>query len=161
MHSEAYQKKLERAQMALNNAKNFNQPSSSSATTTTEQEIAKQEKQSSMQSDSEQLDDKAALLKQPVAPILRRKASKMSGAGGSGTNLPEKFQHFPAAFCANDNQFKQQMTNEEVHQIFIVYRIFDKGEQDQETMHTLVFLLMQFLSRPDQSQPHEVRRILK
>ena len=157
MHSEAYQKKLERAQLALNNAKNFNL-SSSSTTTTTEQDSNKlaNEKQSSVQSDSEQLDDKGALLKQPVAPILRRKASKMSGAGGSGTNLPEKFQHFPAAFRANDNQFKQQMTNEEAHQIFIVYRIFDKGEQDQETMHTLVFLLMQFLSRPDQSQPHEV-----
>lgn len=118
------------------------------------------EKQNSIQSDSDQLDDKSnTLLKQPSAPILRRKASKMS-AIGSGTNLPEKFigekfQHFPNTFCANDNQFKQQMTNEEAHQIFIVYRIFDKGQQDQETMHTLVFLLMQFLSRPDLNQVAE------
>ena len=159
VHSEAYQKKLERAQMALNNAKNLN-PNSSSTTNTTSNTTVEQdskiinEKQTPIQYDSEQLDDKGALLKQPTAPILRRKASKMS-ATGSGANLPEKFQHFPNTFCANDNQFKQQMTNEEAHQIFIVYRIFDKGEQDQETMHTLVFLLMQFLSRPDQSQPDQ------
>ena len=169
VHSEAYQKKLERAQMALNNAKNVNLNSSVSATNTSatattsatiEQDSNKliaNDKQPSIQSDSEHLDDKSTL-KQPAAPILRRKASKMSGGGSSGTNLPavpEKFQHFPNTFCANDNLFKQQMTNEEAHQIYIVYRIFDRKEQDQETMHTLVFLLMQFLSRPDQSQPQE------
>lgn len=125
VHSEAYQKKLERAQLALNNAKNLSTNSNASTTGGEESSSGKLtngNKQSSVHSDSEQLDDKSILmLKQPVAapPILRRKASKMSGAT-SGTNsnlLPEKFQHFPNTFCANDNQFKQQMTNEEAHQV--------------------------------------------
>lgn len=43
----------------------------------------------------------------------------------------------------------------------IIHRIIDLEESDKETIHLLVFLLMQFLSRVDQAYPSEERPIAR
>ncbi|GLH04896.1 UNC79 protein, partial [Gryllus bimaculatus] len=42
-----------------------------------------------------------------------------------------------------------------------IHRIIDLEEADQETMHLLVFLFMQFLSRPDQAFPSDEKALAK
>lgn len=42
-----------------------------------------------------------------------------------------------------------------------LHRIIDLEESDKETIHLLVFLLMQFLSRADQAFPAEDKHMIK
>lgn len=42
-----------------------------------------------------------------------------------------------------------------------LHRIIDLEESDKETIHLLVFLLMQFLSRADQAFPSEEKPLVK
>ena len=72
------------------------------------------------------------------------------------TGLPDKFaSHFPNSFFT-DAQMKEKLAMEEAQIMNILHRVVDIQDWEAgDTMHTLVFLLMQFFSRPDPAHPQE------
>jgi len=88
------------------------------------------------------------------APLPRRKSSKLTGS-----TLPEKFRHLPNNFFT-ENQLKE-IAQEEIHIMHVVHKIVELDEQDRDTLHSLIFLLMQFLSRPDHSHPQEEKAMAR
>ena len=105
--------------------------------------------------------------RQASAPtVLRRKSSKVMGAS---PQIPEKFQQTFAGsspFISNVDKELELQIQEENHLMSVVHR---SGEQHQlefdqdaeDSMHSLITLLMQFLSRPDPSHPSEEKAIQK
>ncbi|KAG4066741.1 hypothetical protein HA402_012808 [Bradysia odoriphaga] len=86
--------------------------------------------------------------RQISAPILKRKSSRF-GLGqflSSGTNNSSNMQSFGG---------------DETNLAACLHRIIDLEEADKETIHLLVFLLMQFLSRADQAFPSEEKSMAK
>ncbi|KAH9417943.1 Protein unc-79 [Dermatophagoides pteronyssinus] len=83
---------------------------------------------------------------------INRKSSKLAALTGSA---------FPNNFFQDQGQTKQDMAQEELMLFNVVHRQLDDnniggsgGEYcDQETLHLLVFLFMQFLSYPDPQHP--------
>ncbi|RWS14223.1 protein unc-79-like protein [Dinothrombium tinctorium] len=99
--------------------------------------------------------------RQSSAPTMRRKSTKNTGS----TAIPEKFsekfsQHLPNSFLT-DHQMKEKLAREESHLMHVVHRVVDMEDHDRDTMHSLIFLLMQFLSRPDQSHPQEEKAMAR
>uniref|UniRef100_T1KYI8 Uncharacterized protein n=1 Tax=Tetranychus urticae TaxID=32264 RepID=T1KYI8_TETUR len=93
--------------------------------------------------------------RQPAAPAIRRKSSRFTG----NSAIPDKFRHLPNNFFT-DNQLKE-IAQEENHIMHVVHKIVELEEQDRDTMHSLIFLLMQFLSRPDHSHPQEEKTMAR
>nr|AYV89233.1 unc-79-like protein [Tetranychus evansi] len=89
------------------------------------------------------------------APAVRRKSSRFTG----NSAIPDKFRHLPNNFFT-DNQLKE-IAQEENHIMHVVHKIVELEEQDRDTMHSLIFLLMQFLSRPDHSHPQEEKTMAR
>ncbi|XP_059622044.1 protein unc-79 homolog [Phlebotomus argentipes] len=77
--------------------------------------------------------------RQISAPILKRKSSRFGLDG-----------HFHSFGGAGEDTLSGCLN-----------RIIDLEEQDKETIHLLVFLLMQFMSRPDQAFPSEEKPMAK
>ncbi|GFT07465.1 protein unc-79 homolog [Nephila pilipes] len=82
--------------------------------------------------------------RQSSAPVLKRKSSRLVGStiGALGP-----LQHFPNSFFT-DGHLKDTV-QEETHFLNVLYRAMDVDDHDKETLPLLIFLLMQFLSRPD------------
>lgn len=93
--------------------------------------------------------------RQMSAPMIRRKSSKFTGNAA----IPDKFRHLPNNFFT-DNQLRE-ITQEESHIMHVVHKIVEIEEQDRDTMHSLIFLLMQFLSRPDHLHPQEEKQMAR
>ncbi|XP_031336357.1 protein unc-79 homolog [Photinus pyralis] len=88
--------------------------------------------------------------RQYSAPILKRKSSRF-GLGqflGTSNSIPDGHVH---SFNVVDDQ----------NLIGFLHRVIDFEEADKETMHLLIFLLMQFLSRSDQAYPSDEKGIAK
>ncbi|GAB0098713.1 protein unc-79 homolog [Sergentomyia squamirostris] len=77
--------------------------------------------------------------RQISAPILKRKSSRFGLDG-----------HFHSFGGPGEDNLSG-----------CLHRIIDLEEQDKETIHLLVFLLMQFMSRPDQAFPSEEKPMAK
>ncbi|XP_035781360.1 protein unc-79 homolog isoform X1 [Anopheles albimanus] len=77
--------------------------------------------------------------RQVSAPILKRKSSRFGLDG-----------HIHSINGQNDD-----------FQLGSLYRVIDLEEADKETIHLLVFLLMQFLSRPDLAYPTDEKPLFK
>ena len=156
INSEVYQKKLMRAQEALNHAHVSRSLSASFGGKFTRSVSA-------------------PLPKTPTTPAkrtisaptsaLRRKSIRSPAA------LPEKFQALAGANNSNVNASSESFhqkdleaaIQEENHLMSVVHRASDPTEDGEvdDSMHMLITLLMQFLSRPDQSHPSEEKTIQK
>lgn len=76
---------------------------------------------------------------------INRKSSKLAALTGSA---------FPNNFFQETGQTKQDLAQEELQLFNIVHKTLDDLDYcDQETLHLLVFLFMQFLSWPDPQHP--------
>lgn len=76
---------------------------------------------------------------------INRKSSKLAALTGSA---------FPNNFFQDTGQSKQDLAQEELQLFNVVHRTLDDLDYcDQETLHLLVFLFMQFLSWPDPQHP--------
>lgn len=153
VNSEVYQKKLTRAQEALAHihiARSLTLSFSSRLDS-----IKTGMNVEAKLADLKTLSDHPPYPRQMSAPILRRKSSKFTGNAA----IPDKFRHLPNNFFT-DNQLKE-ITQEESHIMHVVHKIFEIEEQDRDTMHSLIFLLMQFLSRPDHSHPTEEKQMAR
>ncbi|KAK8775211.1 hypothetical protein V5799_031444 [Amblyomma americanum] len=95
--------------------------------------------------------------RQSSAPVLKRKSSRMSAAG-TFSGYPS-MQHFPNSFFPDGNL--KDMAQEEGHFLHVVHRVMDMEDHDKDTLHLLIFLLMEFLSRPDQSHPTEEKAMAR
>ncbi|XP_023291299.2 protein unc-79 homolog isoform X9 [Lucilia cuprina] len=90
--------------------------------------------------DSKFVPDKEKIYSRQIsAPILKRKTSRFGLDG-----------HIHSLSGMNDDSL-----------IGLLSRITELEESDRETIHLLVFLLMQFMSRPDQAYPSEDKPISK
>ncbi|KAK4872146.1 hypothetical protein RN001_016270 [Aquatica leii] len=88
--------------------------------------------------------------RQYSAPILKRKSSRF-GLGqflGTSNSIPDGHMH--SLNVVDDHNL-----------VGFLHRVIDFEEADKETMHLLVFLLMQFLSRSDQAYPTEEKGMSK
>ncbi|XP_070377842.1 protein unc-79 homolog isoform X1 [Dermacentor albipictus] len=95
--------------------------------------------------------------RQSSAPVLKRKSSRMSAAG-TFSGYPS-MQHFPNSFFPDGNL--KDMMQEEGHFLHVVHRVMDMEDHDKDTLHLLIFLLMEFLSRPDHSHPTEEKAMAR
>ncbi|XP_021924860.1 protein unc-79 homolog isoform X4 [Zootermopsis nevadensis] len=80
--------------------------------------------------------------RQYSAPILKRKSSRFG--------LDGHIQSLNAGSTGDDGNL-----------VGFIHHIIDLEEADRETMHLLVFLLMQFLSRSDQAYPSDEKSMAK
>lgn len=72
--------------------------------------------------------------------------------------------------CVNTESTSSKLSDGHMHSLNLVddqnllnflQRVIDLEEADKETMHLLVFLLMQFLSRSDQAYPADEKNLIK
>ncbi|XP_068085270.1 protein unc-79 homolog [Anabrus simplex] len=89
--------------------------------------------------------------RQYSAPILKRKSSRFGlgqflGSIPPNNSLPDGHIH---------------SLNDDSNLDGFLHRVIDLEEADHETMHLLVFLLMQFLSRSDQAYPSDEKAMAK
>ncbi|KAI1290734.1 Protein unc-79 -like protein [Halotydeus destructor] len=96
--------------------------------------------------------------RQASAPTTgRRKSSRLTDQLPAGVFIPEKLQsHYPASIMS-DNQLRE-LAAEEAHLMQVIHG-YDQDDQDHDSMHLLITLMMQFLSRPDHSHPAEEKVI--
>lgn len=155
VNSEAYQKKLTRAQEALSHAHVSRSLSASFG--------GKSSYKRAMSAPVSGGQPFRHPFRQASAPtVLRRKSSKMLGGV---PQIPEKFQQSFAAgsspFISAEKDLELQI-QEENHLMSVVHRTADLEDQEaDDSMHSLITLLMQFLSRPDHSHPSEEKAIQK
>ncbi|XP_050313784.1 protein unc-79 homolog isoform X3 [Anthonomus grandis grandis] len=86
--------------------------------------------------------------RQYSAPILKRKSSRF-GLG----------QFLGTSYSIPDGQMQSLSVVDDQNLSTFLQRIIDLEEADKETMHLLIFLLMQFLSRSDQAYPAEEKNL--
>lgn len=93
--------------------------------------------------------------------LVKRKNSKfmsnlaMQSVPPALSNLPDKLhQHLPNSFV--DDGSKLNEIAQENHVFGVVHRIYD---EDRDTNHSLIFLLMQFFSKPDPSHPQTIKTL--
>ncbi|XP_066589783.1 protein unc-79 homolog [Prorops nasuta] len=92
--------------------------------------------------------------RQYSAPILKRKSSRF-GLGQLLGNTP------PNNSMPDGHVHSLNMVDEGGNLSGIIHKIMDLEESDKETMHLLVFLFMQFLSRQDQAYPTDDKNLSK
>ncbi|RZF46360.1 hypothetical protein LSTR_LSTR011144 [Laodelphax striatellus] len=110
-----------------------------------------------------QTDDTVKLIKerekiysrQYSAPILKRKSSRFGLGGFVGTITPNSSNVMP------DGHIHSMNANDDANLAAFLHRVIDLEEADKETIHLLVFLLMQFLSRSDQAYPSDEKIMAK
>ncbi|XP_039288508.1 protein unc-79 homolog isoform X2 [Nilaparvata lugens] len=93
--------------------------------------------------------------RQYSAPILKRKSSRFGLGGFVGTMTPNSSNVMP------DGHIHSINANDDVNLTAFLHRVIDLEEADRETIHLLVFLLMQFLSRSDQAYPSDEKIMAK
>lgn len=161
INSEAYQRKLTRAQEALNHA-HISRSLSASLGARLQYKRAMSAPVPVM---SARRSDKVYGRQASAPTVLKRKSSKVLGAS---PQIPEKFQQTFAGsspFISNVDKELELQIQEENHLMSVVHRSgehqleFDQDAED--SMHSLITLLMQFLSRPDHSHPSEEKAIQK
>jgi hypothetical protein len=159
VNSEVYQKKLMRAQEALNHVHVSRSLSASFGGNFTRSVSAQLQKI------------------QSSTPVKRTISAPASGQRRKSirtpASLPEKFQALAGAAVNNNSAAASSETfhqkdleaqiQEESHLMSVVHRTPDPNEDSDldDSMHMLITLLMQFLSRPDQSHPSEEKNIQK
>ncbi|XP_069685618.1 protein unc-79 homolog isoform X4 [Periplaneta americana] len=94
--------------------------------------------------------------RQYSAPILKRKSSRFGlgqflGSIPPNNSVPDGHIHSLNAGVPGDDG----------NLVGFLHRVIDLEEADRETMHLLVFLLMQFLSRSDQAFPTDEKSMAK
>ncbi|XP_058797132.1 protein unc-79 homolog, partial [Phymastichus coffea] len=108
----------------------------------------------SKQTDTKQdLDIERTNSRQYSAPILKRKTSRFGLGQLIGYTLPNNSitdVHLPSFNMTDDGSLSSFM-----------HKIIDLEETDAETVHLLIFLFMQFLSRQDQAYPSDEKYISK
>ena len=155
INSEAYQKKLIRAQEALNHAH-----VSRSLSVSFGGRFPYKRAASAPASQPHRHPEKVCLRQTSAPTILRRKSSKhLPGA----PPIPEKFQQsFGASPFISADKELEFLIQEENHLMSVIHKGVCAGEQEvDDSMHSLITLLMQFLSRPDHSHPSEEKAIQK
>ncbi|XP_035227755.1 protein unc-79 homolog isoform X3 [Stegodyphus dumicola] len=142
VNSEMFQKKLKRAHESLSHTS-----STRSLTSSFGEKMPYKRSASApgaMLHRQDKIDKDKSYERQSSAPVLKRKSSRLVG---SSVGVLGPFQHFPNSFFT-DGHLKDTV-QEETHFLNVLYRAMDTEENDKETLHLLIFLLMQFLSRPD------------
>ncbi|XP_048512569.1 protein unc-79 homolog isoform X11 [Athalia rosae] len=92
--------------------------------------------------------------RQYSAPILKRKSSRFGlgqllGSTPTNNSIPDGHIH------------SLNVAEEGSNLPGFIHKVIDLEESDKETMHLLVFLLMQFLSRADQAYPTDEKPLCK
>ncbi len=149
VNSETYQKKLIRAQEALSHTHATRSLSASFG--------LKSHYKRAMSAPSTvllpKLDREKFHTRQSSAPMITRKSSKLAALTGSTVT------HFPNSFF-HDTQIKE-VAQEESNLLNIIHKVTEIEDHDKDTMHLLIFLLMQFLSRPDPSHPQDEKTMTR
>nr|CAD7404600.1 unnamed protein product [Timema poppensis] len=91
--------------------------------------------------------------RQYSAPILKRKSSRFGLGQFLGT--------IPPSNSMPDGHIHSLMAPDDSNVVGFLHRVIDLEEADRETMHLLVFLFMQFLSRSDQAFPSDEKVLAK
>ncbi|KAF8766719.1 Protein unc-79 like protein [Argiope bruennichi] len=142
VNSEMFQKKLKRAQEALAQTSHSKSLTSSFG--------GKMPYKRTMSAPSplifyqDKIDKDKFYERQSSAPVLKRKSSRLIG---STVGALGPLQHFPNSFFTEGHL--KDTVQEETHFLNVLYRAMDIDDHDKETLPLLIFLLMQFLSRPD------------
>ncbi|CAL1284324.1 unnamed protein product [Larinioides sclopetarius] len=142
VNSEMFQKKLKRAQEALAQTSHSKSLTSSFG--------GKMPYKRTMSAPSplislqDKIDKDKFYERQSSAPVLKRKSSRLVG---SAVGVLGPLQHFPNSFFTEGHL--KDTVQEETHFLNVLYRAMDIDDHDNETLPLLIFLLMQFLSRPD------------
>ncbi|KAF6204812.1 hypothetical protein GE061_018974 [Apolygus lucorum] len=140
MNSETFMRKLQRAQEALS------QSDSSSVKTLSASFGPKWPYKRTMSAPASMVprqdtkqDKEKVYSRQYSAPILKRKTSRFGLDG-----------HIHAINPGDDNNLAG-----------LLHRVIELEEADKETMHLLIFLFLQFLSRPEQAYPSDEKVLAK
>ena len=149
VHSETYQKKLTRAQEALSHTHASRSLSASFGLKLP----YKRTMSAPVFGLLPKLDKDKFYGRQTSAPAITRKSSKLAALTGSTTT------HFPNSFF-HDNQLKEA-AQEESHLMNVIHKVTEVEDHDKDTTHLLIFLLMQFLSRPDPSHPVDEKSLTR
>ncbi|KAF4533554.1 hypothetical protein B566_EDAN001039 [Ephemera danica] len=96
---------------------------------------------------TEKIDKEKIYSRQYSAPVLKRRSSGRFGLEGHGAE--EQLQALQAAGVGGSLG------------LAVLHRIVEFEECDSETVHLLIFLLMQFMSRPDQAFPSDDKNTAK
>nr|XP_018900718.1 PREDICTED: protein unc-79 homolog isoform X2 [Bemisia tabaci] len=99
------------------------------------------------------LDKEKQYSRQYSAPILKRKSSRF-GMGQCVASVPNNPPNLSSQLQPDGHLYSLNL-NEETDSTITLHRIIELEEADKETIHLLIFLLMQFLSRSDQAFPSE------
>ncbi|XP_024081973.1 protein unc-79 homolog isoform X2 [Cimex lectularius] len=93
--------------------------------------------------------------RQYSAPILKRKTSRF-GLGQLIGSMPPNNTVVPP-----DGHIHAMNPGDDVNLAGLLHRVLDLEEADKETMHLLIFLFLQFLSRPEQAYPSDEKILAK
>ncbi|XP_058979221.1 protein unc-79 homolog isoform X6 [Musca domestica] len=108
--------------------------------------------------DSKFVPDKEKIYSRQIsAPILKRKTSRFGLDLWLNFHRPSHCMDFPGTY--GHIHSLSGMNDDAL--VGLLSRITELEESDRETIHLLVFLLMQFMSRPDQAYPSEDKPISK
>lgn len=91
--------------------------------------------------------------RQSSAPILKRKYSKF------GIGHPQASGQFPNHLFP-DGHIKDQLHDEHSFRTMF-HKVLELDDRDQDTMHLLIFLFMQFLSHPNHAFPSDEKMLAK
>nr|XP_042898256.1 protein unc-79 homolog isoform X2 [Parasteatoda tepidariorum] len=139
VNSEMFQKKLKRAHEALGHLSSVK-----SLTTSFGEKMPYKRVMAPMVIRQDKMDREKFYERQSSAPVLKRKSSRLVGStiGPLGP-----LQHLPNSFFT-DGHLKDTVQDETLF-MNVLYRAMEVEDHDKETLPLLIFLLMQFLSRPD------------
>ncbi|XP_049954031.1 protein unc-79 homolog [Schistocerca serialis cubense] len=91
--------------------------------------------------------------RQYSAPILKRKSSRFG--------LGQLLESFPPSTRMADGHIHSLGGTDDGNFLGFLNRVINLEESDHETMHLLIFLMMQFLSRADQAYPSDEKIVAK
>ncbi|XP_028968019.1 protein unc-79 homolog [Galendromus occidentalis] len=162
--SEVFQRKLSRAQEALSFTKINRSLTSSFATKYPYKRTMSAPGLLRFSDPKVQHDKEKIHSRQSSAPVLKRKSSRLSTGPAAGMALVMAAtiptQHFPNSFFQGDPSQKEAA--EEKHFLQVMQRTLENDDlNDQDTLHMLVFVFLEFLSRPDPSHPTEEKTMVR
>jgi len=148
VNSETYQKKVTRAQEALSHTHAARSLSASFG-----QKLPYKRAMSAPSTGLLTKTTEKFYSRQSSAPAMTRKSSKLAALTGSTVS------HFPNSFF-HDTQIKE-VAQEESHLLNVIHKVTEIEDHDKDTMHLLIFVLMQFLSRSDPSHPQDEKTMTR
>ncbi|XP_022658130.1 protein unc-79 homolog isoform X4 [Varroa destructor] len=163
-NSEVFQRKLTRAQEALSLSRTNRSLTSSLATKYPYKRTMSAPGLLRASDPKGQHDKEKIHSRQCSAPVLKRKSSRLSTGPAAGMALVMAAtiptQHFPNSFFQGDPGQKEAA--EEKHLLQVMQRTLESDDlNDQDTLHMLVFVFLEFLSRPDPSHPTEEKSMAR